>query len=79
MLEALFDEEICKKDCGAPGNPCNREPKESPVPEFLESAVAVFDREQAETLLKTRAFNYRGKKTILRNIALLEEETLDGK
>ena len=41
--------------------------------------MAVFDREQAETLLKTRAFNYRGKKTILRNIALLEEETLDGK
>ena len=66
--------DICNDVC-----PCNREPKESPVPEFLESAVAVFDREQAETLLKTRAFNYRGKKTILRNIALLEEETLDGK
>ena len=41
--------------------------------------MAVFDREQAETLLKTRAYNYRGKKTILRNIDLLEEETLDGK
>ena len=66
--------DICNDVC-----PCNREPKESPVPEFLESAVAVFDREQAEKLLKTRAFNYRGKKTILRNIALLDEETVDGK
>lgn len=66
--------DICNDVC-----PCNREPKISPVPEFLESAVTVFDREQAEKLLKTRAFNYRGKKTILRNIDLLEEETLDGK
>ena len=46
---------------------------------YCKKMLEAFDREQAETLLKTRAFNYRGKKTILRNIALLEEETLDGK
>ena len=44
----------------------------TPVPEFLESAVAVLDAQIAERLLKTRAYNYRGKKTILRNIQLLE-------
>ena len=30
-------------------------------------------------MVSVAGLNYRGKKTILRNIALLEEETLDGK
>ena len=64
--------DICNDVC-----PYNRAPKLSPVPEFLASAIPVFDQQTAQELLKTRAYNYRGKKTILRNIALLEEETND--
>lgn len=60
--------DICNDVC-----PMNQEAKVlTPVPEFLESAVAVLDAQPAERLLKTRAYNYRGKKTILRNIQLLE-------
>lgn len=60
--------DICNDVC-----PMNREAKVlTPVPEFLESTVAVLDAQIAERLLKTRAYNYRGKKTILRNIQLLE-------
>lgn len=60
--------DICNDVC-----PMNQEAKVlTPVPEFLESAVAVLDAQIAEKLLKTRAYNYRGKKTILRNIQLLE-------
>lgn len=60
--------DICNDVC-----PMNQEAKVlTPVPEFLESAVAVLDAQTAERLLKTRAYNYRGKKTILRNIQLLE-------
>ena len=60
--------DICNDVC-----PMNQEAKVlTPVPEFLESAVAVLDAEVAERLIKTRAYNYRGKKTILRNIQLLE-------
>lgn len=60
--------DICNDAC-----PMNQEAKVlTPVPEFLESAVAVLDAQIAERLLKTRAYNYRGKKTILRNIQLLE-------
>lgn len=60
--------DICNDIC-----PMNQEAKVlTPVPEFLESAVAVLDAQIAERLLKTRAYNYRGKKTILRNIQLLE-------
>ena len=56
--------DICNDVC-----PMNQEAKVlTPVPEFLESAVAVLDAQTAERLLKTRAYNYRGKKTILRNI-----------
>ncbi len=60
--------DICNDVC-----PMNQEAKVlTPVTEFLESAVAVLDAQIAERLLKTRAYNYRGKKTILRNIQLLE-------
>lgn len=60
--------DICNDVC-----PMNQEAKVlTPIPEFLESAVAVLDAQIAERLLKTRAYNYRGKKTILRNIQLLE-------
>ena len=60
--------DICNDVC-----PMNQEAKVlTPVPEFLESTVAVLDAQIAERLLKTRAYNYRGKKTILRNIQLLE-------
>lgn len=60
--------DICNDVC-----PMNQKAKVlTPVPEFLESAVAVLDARIAEKLLKTRAYNYRGKKTILRNIQLLE-------
>ena len=46
----------------------------TPIPEFLHSAISVFDSENAVGLLKERAFGYRGKKTILRNLTILEEE-----
>ena len=60
--------DICNDVC-----PMNQEAKVlTPVPDFLESPVAVLDAQIAERLLKTRAYNYRGKKTILRNIQLLE-------
>lgn len=65
--------DICNDVC-----PMNQEAKVlTPVPEFLESTVAVLDAQIAERLLKTRAYNYRGKKTILRNIQLLEGENED--
>lgn len=60
--------DICNDVC-----PMNQAKKITPVREFLQSAVAVFDSETAQKLFKSRAFNYRGKKTILRNIELLEE------
>ena len=44
------------------------------VPEFLQSAVAVMDEQNAQQLLKTRAYNYRGRNTILRNIKIVQEE-----
>ena len=62
--------DICNDVC-----PHNREAKKlTPIREFVESAVPVFDQENAALLFKSRAFNYRGKKTIARNISLLEEE-----
>lgn len=61
--------DICNDVC-----PCNRQPQLTPVPEFLQSAVAVMDEQNAQQLLKTRAYNYRGRNTILRNIKIVQEE-----
>lgn len=61
--------DICNDVC-----PMNQKAKKlTPIPEFRDSAVSVFDEENAQKLLNNRAFNYRGKKTILRNISLLED------
>ena len=61
--------DICNDVC-----PCNQQPQLTPVPEFLQSAVAVMDEQNAQQLLKTRAYNYRGRNTILRNIKIVQEE-----
>lgn len=63
--------DICSDIC--PMNP--RPPKLTPVPEFTKSIVPIIDQQNAKTLLKNRAFNYRGEKVILRNIELLQTST----
>ena len=61
--------DLCNDVC-----PMNRDARRlTPVPEFLSSVQPVFDEQLAQEMLKDRAFNYRGKKTILRNIALLHD------
>lgn len=61
--------DLCNDVC-----PMNQGVPLTPVPEFLSSVIPVFDSENAVELLKERAFGYRGKKTILRNLSILEEE-----
>lgn len=61
--------DLCNDVC-----PMNKGARLTPVPEFLSSVQPVFDQQLAQELLDDRAFNYRGKKTILRNIALLNGE-----
>lgn len=61
--------DICNDVC--PMNQNAR--KTTPIPEFRQSAIAYFDEEKVQTLFKDRAFEYRGKKTILRNISILKE------
>lgn len=58
--------DVCNDVC-----PMNRQPLLTPIPEFLESVTPTMSREQVVSLLKTRPYNYRGEKTILRNYDLL--------
>ncbi len=58
--------DICNDVC-----PMNQNAALSPIPEFLDSVVPWLDEEQILALLDSRAYNYRGKKTILRNYSLL--------
>ncbi len=58
--------DICNDVC-----PMNRNVTLTPIPEFLESLVPYLNEEQVLALLDRRAYNYRGKKTILRNYFLL--------
>ena len=61
--------DICNDSC-----PLNRHVSITPIPEFLESVIPVMSEEDVISLLKTRPYNYRGQKTILRNFHLLEDE-----
>ncbi len=63
--------DICSDVC-----PMNKNAKTTPIPEFLNSTVAWLDEEAILNLLDSRAYNYRGKKTILRNYKLLFDSDL---
>lgn len=58
--------DICNDVC-----PMNKNTALTPVPEFLSSVTPCMDEEQILALLDSRPYNYRGKKTILRNYHLL--------
>lgn len=60
--------DICNDVC-----PMNREPQLTPIPEFLASVIPVMDEQLILEHLDSRAYNYRGKKTILRNLSLLND------
>ena len=63
--------------------PMNRGAKPSDIPAFYENVTAVVDRENLSMLLKTKAFGYRGRKVLERNLNILEgketksQETID--
>ena len=60
--------DICNDVC-----PMNKNCKITPIPEFIQSAIPFLDKENILALLKTRAYNYRGEKTILRNYNLINQ------
>lgn len=62
--------DICNDIC-----PMNQTPALTPIPEFLASVTPWMDEESILSLLDSRPFNYRGKKTILRNYQLLQSKT----
>lgn len=64
--------DICNDVC-----PLNRSPRITPIPEFLESVTPLMNEEQILSLLDERAYNYRGKKTILRNYYLVTGKKTD--
>lgn len=59
--------DICTLAC-----PHNREPQITPIEEFLSDVVLKADEENLSLLMKNRAFAWRGRKVIERNIALLK-------
>ena len=59
--------DICNDVC-----PLNKNAALTPIPEFLASVTPLMDEELILALLDERAYNYRGKKTILRNFYLLQ-------
>ena len=61
--------DICNDVC-----PMNKNPQITPIPEFLASVTPVMAESLILELLDGRPFNYRGKKTILRNLSLLNDQ-----
>lgn len=61
--------DICGDVC-----PLNQNLPLSPIPEFRQSVTPWMEEEQLLSLLDSRPYNYRGKKTILRNFDLLRED-----
>jgi len=62
--------DICNDVC-----PMNKNAAMSPIPEFLASVTPWMDEEAILSLMDSRPYNYRGKKTILRNYNLLKSKT----
>lgn len=58
--------DICNDVC-----PMNLAAKETPIKEFLESVIPVVTTENLDNIIAGRAFNYRGKKVIQRNLELI--------
>ena len=61
--------DICNDVC-----PMNQNAAITPIPEFLASVTPVMDEALILLLLEERPYNYRGKKTILRNFYLLQNK-----
>ncbi|MBP1581807.1 MAG: DUF1730 domain-containing protein [Oscillospiraceae bacterium] len=61
--------DICNDVC-----PFNRNAAITPIPEFLDSVTPCMDEDMILSLLDSRPYNYRGKKTILRNYQLLRTD-----
>lgn len=59
--------DICQKVC-----PHNKNIKETYINEFLNNIIGNLDREIIEKTYKTRAFGWRGKNILLRNLYILE-------
>jgi epoxyqueuosine reductase len=64
--------DICQTVC-----PMNRDTEITPVPFFREEVMYVLGAKEVEEMpeehFKQRAFSFRGRKTILRNLKLYEE------
>ena len=58
----------CCQDCC----PHNRERKITPIKAFAEDVQPFLTRENLSILMKSRAFGYRGKKLLLRNLDILD-------
>ena len=61
--------DICNDVC-----PLNKNAAVTPIPEFLASVTPLMNEENILALLDSRAYNYRGEKTILRNFRLLQDK-----
>lgn len=59
--------DICNEAC-----PMNRNKLPSPIPEFYQSVIPVMGTETVDQLMKNRAFSYRGKAVLLRNLEILK-------
>jgi epoxyqueuosine reductase QueG len=60
--------DICQTVC-----PMNKNAHETYISEFINSAHHYLEKSEISARIKTSAFNWRGKKTITRNIEILEE------
>ncbi len=64
--------DICTDSC-----PMNHHAPITPLAAFAASAVPVITEENALSLLPSRAYGYRGKKVILRNLAIINGKAVD--
>lgn len=60
--------DICQTVC-----PMNRNVQETYIDEFVNSAHHFLEIDEVDERIKTSAYNWRGKKTILRNLAIFGE------
>ncbi|MEG1447931.1 MAG: DUF1730 domain-containing protein [Oscillospiraceae bacterium] len=60
--------DVCNDVC-----PLNKGVEKSDIPRFYENIIPKVTKENAEEIIKNRAFNYRGIKTITRNIDIIQK------